>query len=169
MVKQLPITYILFLLAFSLSSTIQAQKKTYPYQDASLSIEERVNDLLPRMSLEEKVAQMRIFHANIGVKPDEKGRLELSDRVIEKLKLGIAGIKNPGEHIPPLAAAKLNNELQEYIMKSNRWGIPALFVTESYNGVDAAGCTKFGRPITSAASFNPQLVNRIWDVVGREA
>lgn len=140
-----------------------------PYQDKSLTIDQRVEDLLPRMSLEEKVAQMRIFHANIGVEADEKGKLKLSDRVIEKLKIGIAGIKNPGEHISPLAAAKLNNQLQKYIIKSNRWGIPALFVTESYNGVDAEGCTKFGRPITSAASFNPELVNQIWDVVGREA
>ncbi len=160
-----PILFFLSLLTVGLT----AQKKKMDYKDASLSIEERVEDLLPRLSLEEKVAQMRIFHANIGVKSDEKERLELSDRVIEKLKLGIAGIKNPGEHISPLAAAKLNNELQKYIIEHNRWGIPALFVTESYNGVDAEGCTKFGRPITSAASFNPELVNRIWDVVGNEA
>jgi beta-glucosidase len=139
------------------------------YKDASLSIDERVEALLPKLSLEEKVAQMRIFHANIGTKPDENGNLKLSDKVIEKLKLGIAGIKNPGEHIDAVAAAKLNNELQKYIIENNRWGIPALFVTESYNGVDAEGCTKFGRPMTSAASFNPDLVRRQWDVVGREA
>ncbi|WP_236262930.1 glycoside hydrolase family 3 N-terminal domain-containing protein [Aggregatimonas sangjinii] len=146
-----------------------AQKEEMAYKDASLTIEERVADLLPRMSIDEKVAQMRIFHANIGIEANDKGKLQLSERVIEKLKIGIAGIKNPGEHLSPLAAAKLNNELQEYIIKNNRWGIPALFVTESYNGVDAEGCTRFGRPITSAASFNPELVNRIWDVVGREA
>ncbi len=160
--------HILFFL-FLITLGVSAQKNKMPYKDASLTIKERVNDLLPRMSLEEKVAQMRIFHANIGVKSDEKGNMELSERVIEKLKLGIAGIKNPGEHISPLAAAKLNNELQKYIIESNRWGIPALFVTESYNGVDAEGCTKFGRPITSAASFNPDLVRRVWDVVGKEA
>lgn len=139
------------------------------YKDASLSIDERVEALLPLLSVEEKVAQMRIFHANIGAKPDKNGNLKLSDRVVKKLKLGIAGIKNPGEHIDPVAAAKMNNELQKYIIENNRWGIPALFVTESYNGVDAEGCTLFGRPMTSAASFNPELVQRQWDVVGKEA
>lgn len=146
---------------------IKAQSKDY--KDASLSIEERVEALLPKLSLEEKVAQMRIFHANIGVKHDEKGKLELSNKVIKKLKLGIAGIKNPAEHVDAVTAAKLNNELQKYIIENNRWGIPALFVTESYNGVDAEGCTKFGRPIASAASFNPELVQKQWDIVGREA
>ena len=139
------------------------------YKDASLSIDERVDALLPLLSLEEKVAQMRIFHANIGTKPDKDGNLKLSNRVIKKLKLGIAGIKNPGEHIDPFAAAKMNNELQKYIIENNRWGIPALFVTESYNGVDAKGSTKFGRPLTFAASFNPELARREWDVIGREA
>ncbi|MBD0724717.1 beta-glucosidase [Flavobacterium sp. L1I52] len=139
------------------------------YKNASLSVEERVEALLPLLSLEEKVAQMRIFHANIGVEADAKGNLKLSDRVVGKLKLGIAGIKNPAEHMEPVMAAKFNNALQKYIIEHNRWGIPALFVTESYNGVDAEGCTKFGRPMTSAASFNPSLVRRIWDVIGKEA
>ncbi|GGD27328.1 glycoside hydrolase family 3 N-terminal domain-containing protein [Hyunsoonleella pacifica] len=161
----------LFSLCLLISIVVTSCSETVSkdYKDTSLSIEERVEALLPKLSLEEKVAQMRIFHANIGTKPDANGNLKLSDRVIKKLKLGIAGIKNPGEHIDAVAAAKLNNELQKYIIENNRWGIPALFVTESYNGVDAEGCTKFGRPMTSAASFNPELVQRQWDVVGREA
>jgi beta-glucosidase len=156
-------------LLISIAVTSCGETVSKDYKDASLSIDERVEALLPKLSLEEKVAQMRIFHANIGTKPDENGNLKLSDKVIKKLKLGIAGVKNPGEHIDPVAAAKLNNELQKYIIENNRWGIPALFVTESYNGVDAEGCTKFGRPMTSAASFNPELVQRQWDVVGKEA
>ncbi|SEQ76522.1 beta-glucosidase [Hyunsoonleella jejuensis] len=156
-------------LLISIAVTSCGETVSKDYKDASLSIDERVEALLPKLSLEEKVAQMRIFHANIGTKPDENGNLKLSDRVIKKLKLGIAGIKNPGEHIDAVAAAKMNNELQKYIIENNRWGIPALFVTESYNGVDAEGCTRFGRPMTSAASFNPELVQRQWDVVGREA
>ena len=164
--KRKSILVLTALVVFVLSCSDSVEKD---YMDASLSIDERVEALLPKLSIEEKVAQMRIFHANIGTKPDENGNLKLSKRVIEKLKLGIAGVKNPGEHIDPVAAAKLNNELQKYIIDNNRWGIPALFVTESYNGVDAEGCTKFGRPLTSAASFNPELVRRQWDVVGREA
>jgi beta-glucosidase len=160
---------VLFLSTILLQSCEESSTSKKDYKDASLSIDERVEALLPLLSLEEKVAQMRIFHANIGAKPDANGNLKLSDRVIKKLKLGIAGIKNPGEHIDPVAAAKMNNELQKYIIENNRWGIPALFVTESYNGVDAEGCTLFGRPMTSAASFNPELVQRQWDIVGREA
>ena len=163
-IKSLSIVSILVLMVLSCSKLSEKD-----YKDSSLPIDERVEVLLSKLSLEEKVAQMRIFHANIGTKPDANGNLKLSDKVIEKLKLGIAGIKNPGEHIDAVAAAKLNNELQKYIIENNRWGIPALFVTESYNGVDAEGCTKFGRPMTSAASFNPELVQRQWDVVGREA
>ena len=156
-------------LSIMFSACNESSSTSKDYKDASLTIDERVEALLPKLSLEEKVAQMRIFHANIGVKSDENGKLKLSERVIKKLKLGIAGIKNPGEHIDAVTAAKLNNELQKYIIENNRWGIPALFVTESYNGVDAEGCTKFGRPMTSAASFNPELVRRQWDIVGREA
>ena len=73
----------------------QNSNTTKDYKDASLSIDERVEALLPLLSIEEKVAQMRIFHANIGVESDEQGNLKLSDKVVEKLKLGIAGIKNP--------------------------------------------------------------------------
>jgi len=156
-------------LSVSLQSYGQSNPDAKRYKNASLSVDERVEALLPLLSLEEKVAQMRIFHANIGVEADAKGNLKLSDKVVGKLKLGIAGIKNPGEHMEALAAAKFNNALQKYIIENNRWGIPALFVTESYNGVDAAGCTKFGRPMNSAATFNPSLVNRVWDIIGKEA
>ncbi len=62
---------------------LQSSKKDY--KDSSLSISERVDALLPLMSLEEKVAQMRIFHANMGAKPDQEGNLDLSKEVVEKL------------------------------------------------------------------------------------
>ncbi len=152
----------LLLLSFS--------KKEEPiYRDSTFTIEKRVEDLLSRMTLEEKVAQMRMFHAQLGVEFSKKDQLELSEVVSEKLKIGIGGIKNPGEHYSPVRSAKLNNQLQKYIIEHSRLGIPAFFVTESYNGVDAEGCTSFGRPINMAATFNRQLVKKVYDAVGREA
>nr|WP_294897623.1 glycoside hydrolase family 3 N-terminal domain-containing protein [uncultured Pedobacter sp.] len=139
------------------------------YKDVNASVEIRVKDLLSRMTIDEKVAQMRIFHANLGIDLDKNGKLSLKAGVSERLKYGIAGIKNPGEFLTPSKAALLNNQLQQYIITHNRLGIPALFITESYNGVDADGCTKFARPINMAASFNRDLVHQTWDIIGREA
>lgn len=145
--------------------SINKTHNSIPLED----IEAQVESLLSKMSLEEKAAQMRIVHANLGVSLDENGELVLSDHFKEQVKHGIAGIKNPGEHDSPQEAARINNLLQKYIVENSRHGIPGMFVTESYNGVDATGTTDFSRPINMAASWNPELVQRVWDKVGREA
>ncbi len=139
------------------------------YRDREASIDDRVNDLLARMTIEEKVSQMRMFHQNQGIDFSENGGMELSDNVEQRLVHGIGGIKNPGEHLSPENAASLNNQLQKYLIENNRLGIPAFFVTESYNGVDAEGSTRFGRPITLSSSWNRKLVKDVYDTVGREA
>lgn len=160
----------IILTIFTVLSCSSSKTGEVIYTNKDYSIEERVEDLLSRMTLEEKVGQMRMFHANRGIKFNKKdGKMKLSDEVVERLKYGIGGIKNPGEHNSPEEAAKLNNQLQKYIIENNRLKIPTFFVTESYNGVDAEGCTRFGRPITLASSFNLDLVERVYDVMGREA
>lgn len=128
-----------------------------------------VDDLISQMTIDEKIAQMRVFHANLGIKLNEQDELVLSDKVKEKLKYGIAGIKNPGEHYTPERAAKLTNQLQKYILENSRLKIPAFFITESYNGVDAQGCTRFARPISLASTWNDSLVFKVYDCMGREA
>ncbi|MDF7823477.1 glycoside hydrolase family 3 N-terminal domain-containing protein [Pontiellaceae bacterium B12227] len=144
-------------------------EKDAPYKDASLPVEKRVEDLLGRMTLEEKVAQMRIFHANKGIESGKDGEMVLSEYVIKRMEYGIAGIKNAGEPDLPVQAAKLTNELQKYIIEKSRLDIPAMFICEAYNGVDAHGNTRFMRPMNMAATWNVDLVNRIWSVTGREA
>ena len=128
-----------------------------------------VSQLIRKMTLEEKVAQLRVFHSNLGVELDKNGKLELSDEVKAKLKSGIAGIKNPGTYLPPKEGIKLCNQLQTYIIENSRLGIPAVFITECYSGVDATDNTHLARPITMASSWNPEIVRKSWDIVGREA
>jgi beta-glucosidase len=130
---------------------------------------DRVSQLIRKMTIEEKVAQLRVFHSNLGVELDKNGKLELLDEVKDKLKVGIAGIKNPGTYLPPEEGIRLCNQLQKYIIENNRLGIPAFFVTECYSGVDAINNTHLARPITMASSWNPELVRKSWDIVGREA
>jgi len=129
----------------------------------------RVSTLLEQMTLKEKVSQVRVFHSNLGIELDEHGKLKMSDKVKSKLTHGIAGIKNPGTEIAPAKGVELCNQLQRYIIANNRLGIPALFITECYSGVDAIENTVLARPITMASTWNPALVQQAWDVVGVEA
>ena len=50
---------------------------------------DRVSQLIRKMTIEEKVAQLRVFHSNLGVELDKNGKLELSDEVKDKLKAGL--------------------------------------------------------------------------------
>lgn len=157
-------------LAITFLLNIAFAKSSKPvYKNNTATTDARVKDLLARMTIEEKVAQMQIFHANLGISLDENNQLAFKYGIKERLKYGIAGIKNPGKSLTPEKAADLNNQLQKYIITHNRLGIPALFVTEAYNGVDAEGCTKFGRPINMATTFNTDLIHQTWDIIGREA
>ena len=92
-----------------------------PQQAKSYDVE--IEKLIAQMTLEEKVGQMRIFHANAGVETSDDDELVLSERVIEKLKNGIAGIKNPGEFLCPERAALHNNKLQKYIIENSRLAV----------------------------------------------
>lgn len=129
-----------------------------------------VDNLISKMTIEEKVAQIRIFHASKGITINsEEDGVVFSEKSQQLIKQGIAGIKNAGGQYAPETSAKLNNLLQKYLIENTPNGIPAMFITESYNGVDAVGCTRFPRPITMAASWDRDLVKQVYDCMGREA
>ncbi len=139
------------------------------YQNPNLPIEERVDDLLGRMTLQEKVDQLRIFHAGNTINLTDENELKFSDEVRARLEAGPAGIKNPGADYSAVESAELNNQLQRYIIENTRLHIPALFVIEAYHGVNARDCTVFSRPISLASTWNTELVKQVWDTAGREA
>ncbi|RED47820.1 glycoside hydrolase family 3 N-terminal domain-containing protein [Seonamhaeicola aphaedonensis] len=161
------ITRLLLIVLMVAPTLITAQKLIY--KDASLPIEDRVNDLLNRMTVEEKVGQMLMFGAQRVARKGKDGSLVITDWGKPYFTNGLGGLKFPFQKETPEESARLNNELQKKIIASNRFGIPALFVGEAYNGVDAKGCTSFGRPLNLAASWNVNLTHDVWSAIGRES
>lgn len=108
--------FSLIILCQVVGISLFAQK--YPYQNAKLPVEERVADLLSRMSLEEKVRQMDMYNG-ANLKEGEAFSLALAKELIgEKLGAGAVHDYYPKD-------AKAANQLQEFIINNNRWGIPA--------------------------------------------
>lgn len=130
---------ILTLVASLLSLGATAQK-SLPYRNAKLPIEQRVSDLLHRMSLEEKVGQLRCtlawdYYERQGkqVLVSESFKKDLSEGGIGMLWATFRADpwtrKSLHNGLTPEQAAKTANALQDYVMKHTRWGIP-LFLAE---------------------------------------
>lgn len=137
-----------------------------PYQNPSLSVEDRVADLLGRMTLEEKIAQMSIFQMKTNVLPDES--VELDEATRKLLANGIGGLGRPGQHATPRATAIATNAIQKYLREETRLGIPAFFIDEALHGLMADGSTSFPQAIGLASTWDPDLVERVFAVAARE-
>lgn len=157
----------LLLAAVLLINTLTAQEPAY--KNASLPVEKRVEDLLSRMTVEEKVGQMLMFGAQRVARKGKEGNLIITTWAKPKLANSLGGVKFPFQKEAPEESARLNNELQKRIIASNRLGIPTLFVGEAYNGVMANGSTVFGRPLNMATTWNLSLTHDIWGAMGRES
>ncbi|RXP52967.1 beta-glucosidase [Lutibacter sp. HS1-25] len=146
---------------------VAQESKSFSYTNKNIPVEERVEDLLKRMTVAEKIAQMRI--SNHRVKLDNNDRLVMPQVLVQKLKNGYGGHKNPGDKLSPEKCALLCNQLQKYTIENSRLHIPILFVGEAYKGLDVEGGTIFERGIGQASSWNTELVKKVWDVIGKEA
>ena len=133
----------------------------FPYQDASLPVEERVQDLLKRMSLEEKVRQMDMYRGE-NFKTDEK--FDKKKTVGHINDLGVGAIHD----IYP-RSAKMINDLQKHVIKNNRWGIPALIMCEMLHGYVDDGATAFPMNIGLGATWDTELMYEVGRVIGTEA
>ncbi len=135
------------------------------YRDPSLPVEVRAADLLARMTLGEKVAQLGSAWSFELV---GRGSLDPS-RARGLLGQGIghvsrvAGASNAGL----ATAAALGNEIQRFLVKETRLGIPAILHEETLHGVLAAGAPVFQQSIGAAASFDPDSVSAMADTLRR--
>jgi beta-glucosidase len=146
------------------------------YKDAALSAEERVADLLPRLTLEEKVAQtLGIWKWKDRI-TDEKGQF-LPAAAADVLRHGIGQIARPSELrdkpakllASPRENAVFLNATQKWLVEQTRLGIPALTHEEALHGLAAPRGTNFPVPIALASSWDPALVERVMGVAALEA
>jgi beta-xylosidase len=136
------------------------------YKDPSRSIDERVNDLIDRMTLEEKVAQLCgcwPFELLSPAGPD-------SERMKSRLAHGIGQISRLAGMSPetPAKTAETANAIQHFLVENTRLGIPAVVHEECLCGYQARQGTVFPQAIGLAATWDPTLVEGMTVAIRKE-
>lgn len=133
------------------------------YKDVAQPIEVRVQDLLSRMTLEEKIAQMRHIHAYSIMEDGKLNKMKL-DKLLNGKSMGfIEGITLPGKE-----CLALMNEVQKYMRENTRLGIPVFTLTESLHGSVHDGSTIFPQAIALGSTFNPALAYEMTSAIAKE-
>jgi len=156
-----------------------------PYKDAAQPVAARVEDLLRRMTLEEKVAQMIGIWEKKSDIQDAKGDFS-SQKASRAFPNGLGQITRPSDkrgvtvsnNAAGVAADAVNRtarETAEYVNAAQRWavdqtrlGIPMIMHEEALHGYVARGATSFPQAIALASSWDPSLVERVFGVAARE-
>ena len=153
---------------------MSADTTTPAYRDPALGIDERTEDLLSRMTLREKVAQMLcVWQKKPDMLVDEQGRFDAA-----KARASFAGGEGLGQVGRPSdaggglgarAMAELTNAIQRFFVEESRLGIPVMFHEECLHGHAAPEGTSFPQPIGLGSTFDPGLVERVYSAVAAEA
>ncbi|HEY1242355.1 MAG TPA: glycoside hydrolase family 3 N-terminal domain-containing protein [Bryobacteraceae bacterium] len=156
---------------------IQTQSKkagAAPYRNPSLPVAKRVKDLLNRMTLEEKAAQMMcVWQQKADTLLDADGKFDLNKaKTAYKKGYGLGQVGRPsdaGKGKDARGMAELTNAIQKFFIENSRLGIPVVFHEECLHGHAALGGTSFPQPIALAATFNPRLAESLFAMTATEA
>ena len=149
------------------------------YKNPKLSVEQRTQDLINRMTIDEKVGQLL---CPMGWEMYEKNGNEVDisatfKNLIDTKHIGMFwGVyradpwtkKTLENGLNPELAAKAGNALQKYVMENTRLGIPLFLAEESPHGHMAIGTTVFPTGIGLASSWNPDLVKKASAAMAKE-
>jgi len=150
-----------YLLLICCTPKLYGQPK-YPYQNPGLSIEKRVDDLLERMTLEEKVFQLQcnMFYM--------KHYYERDFRVGNARNIAHFMHRETKDTILPSVCAEAINTDTRKSIEANRWGIPVLQHGEALHGAQWGNATCFPQSISMAASFDDEFYFKIGQAVTKE-
>src|SRR5690348_15223783 len=156
------------------------------YKDAALPVDRRIDDLLARMTLEEKVAQLETVWESKAKMQTASG--DFSPELASKnFPTGIGGFARPSDYRGVTQSngaagaagrtvnrdarqtAEFVNAAQHWAVEHTRLGIPILMHEESLHGYVARGATSFPQAIALASTWDPNLVTQVFSVAAREA
>ena len=175
MIKRLNIALIAFTL---IALSIHAAPK-YPYCDANLPVEQRVEDLLSRMTLEEKIGQLVCLMGWDSYQINGK-KVNVSDKFIKEqndLHVGMYWAvfradpwtrKTIANGLNPSLAAEAANAMQRYAVEHTRLGIPIFLAEEAPHGHMAIGTTVFPSGLGIAATWSTDIMRQTGAVIGKE-
>ena len=146
------------------------------YRQAAAPVDARVADLLARMTLEEKVAQLLgIWNRKREIQNAQGGFDPTNAKAL--IGFGIGEVSRPSEVARPTSGALYRsarehalfvNAVQKWLVENTRLGIPAMFHEEALHGLTAPGGTHFPVPIGLASTWDPPLVERLMSVAALE-
>jgi beta-glucosidase len=138
------------------------------YKDTSLSIDQRVEDLMKRMTLEEKIAQLYGGHIFDSLAWDNNGNfLGTADTATFKKGMGSVWIWNIGKTAE--FNAKCFNSFQKYMVENSRLGIPVFIYAEALHGYMASGATSFPQAIALGSTWDTTLIEQVFTAASLEA
>jgi beta-glucosidase len=151
---------------FFITVTVFAQNQP-DYKNPTLPVERRVSDLLGRMTLDEKIAQISGFGHRDTDYLDASGHLD-PGKAEPLFRNGVGQTGRVGLHRTPRNSAEIYNAIQHYAIEHTRLGIPVLFSDEALHGFMQDGSTSFPQALGLAGTWDPDLVHDIFTAVADE-
>jgi beta-glucosidase len=150
------------------------------YKDPKAPIEERVRDLLNKMTVEEKVAQLEsnwTLPEFPGFKvPSPFEGDHLNESIVKKMAGNGLGtfaqldeFTGMGATADPRRGAQKRNLLQTWVLKNTRLGIPIMFHGEALHGAVVPGATSFPEAVGLGSTWDPELLQKLFTTVALES
>ncbi|MFD9604142.1 glycoside hydrolase family 3 N-terminal domain-containing protein [Streptomyces sp. NPDC059970] len=145
-----------------------------PWRDPSLTPETRVADLVARMTLEEKAAQL--YGVWVGADADGDGVAPHQNDMVDPVDWDELTTRGLGQLTRPFGTAPVDPGVgavslaraQERIVEAGRFGIPAIAHEECLAGFTAWGATAYPVPLSWGAAWNPDLITEMAHRIGRD-
>lgn len=150
------------------------------YKDPAQPVEARVADLLSRMTIDEKIGQVRCPLGWFIYEKDDKGRVELTQKFYDYTDKQFIGNywgvlradpwtqKDFITGLNPVLAPELLNKMQRYAVEKTRLGIPIMVAEETPHGHMAIGATCFPTALGQASTFDRGVLRRMGEAMAKE-